>query len=116
MAGNKRRLHGSDDWIDIKTSTPLALWKHRPGGARFGIAPANYVLYRTEQGNLVACVPGKCLGIPYYYTACTVRFIQMTAEGAVDLLCATGAKKHAKRLFPELAAEWRPEAPPGAEV
>lgn len=111
------KLHGTDDWINLTTSSRLVRWKHRPRGARFGMFQADYVLYRTEQGNLVASVPGMCLGLPYYITmVLNVRYIQMTAEEAVDLLCTTGAEKHAERLFPELAAGWRPEAPPGVQV
>jgi len=112
----KRRLHNSGDWINLRTSTELAHWRHRPGGARFGLLRAHVILYRTEHGNMVAMVPGRCIGIPYYMMLCFGRYIAVTPEQAVELMCTTGATKKAEKLFPELASRWQPTKPPGRAV
>jgi hypothetical protein len=111
----RKRLMDSDDYIDFKTSTKLAMWSTKPAGARWGVMKTTCALYRTELGNLVATVPGGAFGIPYFLSvALTFDCMQVTPEVAVDLMAKSGGLKHAKRLFPELANAWQDLHPPAA--
>lgn len=112
-----KQLLDSDDRIDLGTSTILAAWEHRPGGAKWGVGKATLALLRTELGSLVMAVPGNVLRIPYYVTlAVSVDYVLVTREQAVDMMFKMGGEGHAHRLFPDLARDWQPEAPPGRQV
>lgn len=99
----KQRLHGTNDWIDLRKATKLARWKHRPGGASYGMIKAVMVLYRTDQGNLVMSEPGWVVGLPFYaHVPLTTRFRQVSPEDAVQIMVSTKGKRHAEKLFPDL--------------
>lgn len=111
------RLMDSDDYIDLKTSTRLARWSTRPGGARWGLMKTVCELYRTELGNLVASVPGGAFRFPYLLSIpLSFDYIQVTPEVAVDVMAKSGGMKDAKRLFPELANAWQALHPLGSQV
>jgi hypothetical protein len=99
----KQRIHGTNDWIDLKKATKLARWKHRPGGASYGMIKAVMELYRTDQGSLVMSEPGWVVGLPFYaHVPMSTRFRLVNPEDAVQIMVATKGQKQAEKLFPDL--------------
>lgn len=101
----RKRLLDSDDWIDLGTSPVLASWRGKIG-PQWGLLEAQIRLLRTERGALILEVPGSGLRFPYLFTLpFTEDYIPATPQCAVNWMCATGGKRRAKKLFPDLQPE-----------